>query len=93
MSKARRRPVFSRAKVFAGVFAKRQASKRYLIRDADGKPTETIDELFDRVAGAIAKPDFLPNSPTLMNAGGRWASFRPASCCLLRTAWRTFSRR
>jgi ribonucleoside-diphosphate reductase alpha chain len=68
-------------------------SKRYLIRDADGKPTETIDELFDRVAGAIAKPDsaytgekdakkskdtfrdmmtsleFLPNSPTLMNAG------------------------
>lgn len=68
-------------------------SKRYLIRDADGNPTETIDELFERVAGAIAKSDaaytgeadekaskeifrnmmtsleFLPNSPTLMNAG------------------------
>lgn len=67
--------------------------KRYLIRDADGKPVETIEELFRRVADAIAVPDkikdkhadtaalsdrfyarmtnleFLPNSPTLMNAG------------------------
>ncbi|ADU25816.1 ribonucleoside-diphosphate reductase, adenosylcobalamin-dependent [Ethanoligenens harbinense YUAN-3] len=67
--------------------------KRYLIRDADGRPTETIEELFHRVADAIAAPDrtynpdadikaladrfyarmtkleFLPNSPTLMNAG------------------------
>jgi ribonucleoside-diphosphate reductase alpha chain len=65
--------------------------KRYLIRDADGNPTETVDGLFDRVSSAIAAPDekyggdpaqsaavfrkmmtsfeFLPNSPTLMNAG------------------------
>lgn len=67
--------------------------KRYLIRDADGKPVETIEEMFRRVANAIAAPDktytkqadtaalsdrffarmtnleFLPNSPTLMNAG------------------------
>lgn len=67
--------------------------KRYLIRDAQGQPVETIEGLFKRVAGAIAEPDahysgakavektqkeffemmtkleFLPNSPTLMNAG------------------------
>ena len=67
--------------------------RRYLIRDAQGRPTETVEELFRRVARAIAQGDavfdpgadveataevfyrlmteldFLPNSPTLMNAG------------------------
>ena len=67
--------------------------KRYLIRDEKGEPTETVEELFHRVANAIAAADasfdpkadvaatarcfydmmtgldFLPNSPTLMNAG------------------------
>lgn len=67
--------------------------KRYLVRDAEGKPTEGVEELFRRVADAIAAADaaydpsadvpalserfyqmmtdleFLPNSPTLMNAG------------------------
>ena len=67
--------------------------KRYLIRDEKGNPTETVDDLFHRVANAIAAADaafdpkadvkataesfyrmmteleFLPNSPTLMNAG------------------------
>ena len=67
--------------------------RRYLIRDAQGQPTETVDGLFHRVADAIAAADtrfdsnadpaataaefyqllseldFLPNSPTLMNAG------------------------
>ncbi|MCI9413631.1 MAG: vitamin B12-dependent ribonucleotide reductase [Clostridiales bacterium] len=67
--------------------------RRYLIRDDKGRPTETVEELFRRVAKAIAAPDeayepgvdlaaveeefyglltrleFLPNSPTLMNAG------------------------
>ena len=67
--------------------------KRYLIRDEKGRPTETVDGLFHRVADAIAQADavfdadanvaataqsfyemmteleFLPNSPTLMNAG------------------------
>ena len=68
--------------------------KRYLIKDATGKPVETPEELFWRVATVVAEADrrygstdggvqevaeafyrlmterrFLPNSPTLMNAG------------------------
>ncbi len=67
--------------------------RRYLIKDEAGKTTESVEDLFRRVAGAIAEPDklhdsnadvkktaetfynmmteleFLPNSPTLMNAG------------------------
>lgn len=67
--------------------------RRYLMRDNNGQPTETPDELLHRIANAIAeadsnytskvnvqktsekffrmlrKKDFLPNSPTIMNAG------------------------
>jgi len=67
--------------------------KRYLNKDKNGKPTETPEQLFRRVARAIAAAEsiydpkadigkwenefyramvnlyFLPNSPTLMNAG------------------------
>ena len=67
--------------------------RRYLIRDEYGEAVETVDELFHRVADAVAAADarfdpqadvagtarsfyhmmtgldFLPNSPTLMNAG------------------------
>lgn len=67
--------------------------RRYLIRDEHGEAVETVDELFHRVADAVAAADvrfdpqadvadtarsfyrmmteldFLPNSPTLMNAG------------------------
>ena len=69
--------------------------KRYLLKDEAGKPVETAEDLFWRVARTIAEPDrrygasdgrggrgwrsafyelmaerlFMPNSPTLMNAG------------------------
>ena len=67
--------------------------RRYLIKNGEGGVIETVEELFRRVAGAIAASDrrydenadcealadsfyrmmtnleFLPNSPTLMNAG------------------------
>lgn len=67
--------------------------RRYLKKDANGKPTEKPEDLFKRVAKAIAEADkefdvdadikatqdtfydmmyhlkFMPNSPTLMNAG------------------------
>ncbi len=57
--------------------------KRYLLRDENKKPLETPEGLFKRVADFIGETDeekekffelmaslkFLPNSPTLMNAG------------------------
>lgn len=73
--------------------AQKVLEKRYLTRDFEGNPMETVEGLFRRVASALAKPDinydkntdiaaleetffelmsslrFLPNSPTLMNAG------------------------
>jgi ribonucleoside-diphosphate reductase alpha chain len=74
--------------------AKRVLEKRYLQKNAEGKPVETPKDLFRRVAhniataesfyaidaakreewedeffGAMARLEFIPNSPTLMNAG------------------------
>src|SRR5512134_889978 len=68
--------------------------KRYLVKGDDGRPAETAEDLFWRVAHTIAEPDrrygaseraveglaelfyelmatrvWMPNSPTLMNAG------------------------
>ncbi|MEE9591686.1 MAG: vitamin B12-dependent ribonucleotide reductase [Thermodesulfobacteriota bacterium] len=73
--------------------ARRVLEKRYLIKGVDGRPVETVEDMFGRVAENIAqadrlydpeadlertaskfyemmvKLDFMPNSPTLMNAG------------------------
>jgi len=71
--------------------ARKILEKRYLKKDSDGMPMESIEDLFRRVAENIALADkdygldpaisaqkffeimssleFLPNSPTLMNAG------------------------
>ncbi len=73
--------------------ARRVLEKRYLKKDLDGSPVETVEEMFWRVATNIARADglydkgadieaiayefyemmtsleFMPNSPTLMNAG------------------------
>ena len=79
--------------------------KRYLKKDGQGKPVETPEVLFERVAHTVAKADkvfdpeaniektaekflklmtslaFLPNSPTLMNAGRRLGQL--AACFVL----------
>lgn len=67
--------------------AERILTARYLKRDENGEVVETIEELFRRVADAVAECEdedkywsdkfydlminqrFMPNSPTLMNAG------------------------
>lgn len=64
--------------------AKTTLDKRYLIKDEAGKPAEQPEDMLKRVAKVIANGDkelekqffnimnnleFLPNSPTLMNAG------------------------
>src|SRR5262249_52701846 len=73
--------------------ARKVLRARYLKRDRDGEIIESPEQLFQRVAGAVAEAeagygdptaagrqaelffdalvhlDFLPNSPTLMNAG------------------------
>jgi ribonucleoside-diphosphate reductase alpha chain len=73
--------------------ARRVLEARYLRRDAERRVIETPEQMFERVAGAVAKAErdvrsvqgpgywaerfgellatlaFLPNSPTLMNAG------------------------
>jgi len=78
-----------------GVNAIKVLKNRYLMKDYEGKVTETPSQMFHRVAKAVAKADilydkksdvarteetfyqvmadreFLPNSPTLMNAGTR----------------------
>jgi ribonucleoside-diphosphate reductase alpha chain len=78
-----------------GVNAIKVLKNRYLMKDYEGKVTETPCQMFRRVANAVAKADliydkksdierseetfyqvmadreFLPNSPTLMNAGTR----------------------
>jgi ribonucleoside-diphosphate reductase alpha chain len=78
-----------------GVNAIKVLKNRYLMKDYDGKVTETPSQMLRRVAKAVAKADllydkksdvertaetfyqvtanreFLPNSPTLMNAGTR----------------------
>jgi ribonucleoside-diphosphate reductase alpha chain len=78
--------------------------KRYLAKDEKGVPVETPEELFGRVARAIAQAEdrygrgqreitaeaffhmmnnleFLPNSPTLMNAGRKLGQL--AACFVL----------
>ncbi|QSZ27201.1 TSCPD domain-containing protein [Aceticella autotrophica] len=73
--------------------AREVLERRYLAKDENGNPVETVEELFERVSKTIAEIDriydkdadidslkrkfydmminleFLPNSPTLMNAG------------------------
>lgn len=73
--------------------ARKVLERRYLAKDENGKPIETVEKMFERVARTIAEVDliydknadveavkkrfydmmvdldFLPNSPTLMNAG------------------------
>ena len=72
-----------------GSNAKTILEQRYLMKDDEGEPIETPDQLFHRVADAVAEGEdaerrkvwadlfyqsmanlkFLPNSPTLVNAG------------------------
>ena len=70
---------------------------RYLHRDAEGNITETPKQMLERVADSIAPDpemaqlyyeimanlDFLPNSPTLMNAGRPSPHGQLAACFVI----------
>ena len=71
---------------------------RYLWRDSDGKVTETPRAMLERVARVVSKGDkckeriyydimanldFLPNSPTLMNAGREGVHGQLSACYVL----------
>lgn len=77
---------------------------RYLLRDSQGKIAETPEQLFERVATAVASAekseedkalwakifselmtnlDFLPNTPTLVNAGNPRGSSVLSACFVL----------
>ena len=83
--------------------AKAVLERRYLARDEQGQPTETVDGLFRRVANAVAEGDrrFDSKADVVATAtGGKnvvnrraapWASSPPASCCRWPTPWRTSS--
>jgi ribonucleoside-diphosphate reductase alpha chain len=90
-----RMPAFTpRAPLSLSANARTVLEKRYLVKGEDGKPVESAEDLFWRVAHTIAEPDarygasgkaveglaetfyelmasrvWIPNSPTLMNAG------------------------
>lgn len=90
---ARRSVQSDKLKLELGENAMRVLEKRYLRKGIDGKPVETVEEMFRRVSMNIAEADryydpkadveataaefysmmtsleFMPNSPTLMNAG------------------------
>ena len=90
---ARRSVQSSKSKLELGENAMRVLEKRYLRKGIDGKPVETVEDMFWRVSPNIAEADryydpkadieetaaefysmmtsleFMPNSPTLMNAG------------------------
>ena len=85
--------LFTKKKVAITENARTVLERRYLKKDSEGKPVESVEAMFLRVAKALAAPDlaydkdadieklteefyeimanleFMPNSPTLMNAG------------------------
>lgn len=95
--------------------AKAVLEKRYLMRDAEGRPIETVEDMFRRVADAVAQADaayggnvsrsaeefyqmmtqleFLPNSPTLMNAGRPRGNCPPVLFCRWEIPWKRFLNR
>ena len=76
------------------VNATKVLERRYLLKDKNGKVVETPSQMFRRIARSIAKTkkaqkdylsmleslEFLPNSPTIMNAG---TPLRQLSACFV----------
>ena len=70
----------------------RRVARNLSMAELNYPPVTEVDRqaVEDEFYGVMRRLEFMPNSPTLMNAGGNCSSFPPASCCPWAIPWTPF---